>query len=349
MSSRVAGERRAPVREMKANASYSGGSKGTHPSRAGTRRRKRVQHPARDERVAEAAPGQLERGLHVLHLDLRLDGHACALGPLGELATGRVLGAVGRVWEDQRRAGQALDRHRAAHARGLRAGEDELVAHDRADVEALVVDRQDDDARLEAPGADLLGDLGRVEADEPHADLGVLAPEVRDDLRGGVVARRAEGAERGRAAAQAPDRHDGVARLLGGVEDLLGVGPQLERRVRGHEASPDAVEQGHAELGLELADLLGERRLGHAQALGGLAERARVERREEVLQLLQRQGFTLRFQKDIKAIGQGTRVLSWRHALIHHPHRRLQRRRGGGPSLGRRLAPLRRPPELVVP
>jgi hypothetical protein len=54
------------------------------------------------------------------------------------------------------------------------------------------------------------------------------------------------------------------------------------------------MEQAHAELGLQPANLLGQRRLGHVQLLCRAGERAVPERREEVLELLQCQGRTLR-------------------------------------------------------
>jgi hypothetical protein len=54
-----------------------------------------VQQGARDEGVAVAAGGQLERGRHVLDLDPRRDRHAGVLGALGELASRRPL--LGRL------------------------------------------------------------------------------------------------------------------------------------------------------------------------------------------------------------------------------------------------------------
>ncbi|GGY32442.1 hypothetical protein GCM10010384_44780 [Streptomyces djakartensis] len=47
------------------------------------------------------------------------------------------------------------------------------------------------------------------------------------------------------------------------------------------------MEQLDAELGLQLADLLGERRLGHVEPLGGAAEVAFLGHRHEVPQVTQ--------------------------------------------------------------
>src|SRR3954469_13234132 len=62
----------------------------------------------------------------------------------------------------------------------------------------------------------------------------------------------------------------------------VGVSP---RPARANRATP--------ELGLEAANLLGQRRLRHVELLRGAAERAVAVRGEEVLELLQGQGRTL--------------------------------------------------------
>ena len=54
----------------------------------------------------------------------------------------------------------------------------------------------------------------------------------------------------------------------------------------GVEPAADALEQAHAELGLQPAHLLGERRLRQVQLLGRGRERAVAEGGEEVLELL---------------------------------------------------------------
>ena len=51
-----------------------------------------------------------------------------------------------------------------------------------------------------------------------------------------------------------------------------------------------AVEEPHAELGLELADLLADGRLRHVQALGGAAEMQLLRDRDEVPQVSQLHG-----------------------------------------------------------
>src|SRR3954468_17694920 len=61
----------------------------------------------------EPAHREIEGGLDVLALDLRLDRHAGPLRALGELAARRVVGAEARVVEDQGRLGEPLDRPRS--------------------------------------------------------------------------------------------------------------------------------------------------------------------------------------------------------------------------------------------
>jgi hypothetical protein len=127
----------------------------------------------------------------------------------------------------------------------------------------------------------------RVLTDQPHADLGVAAPEGGDDLRAGIPAGGAERPERRDAALQLALLGDGLARLLDGRQRRLGVRPQRERGVGRLDAAAHAREERHSELCLQPADLLGQRRLGEVQPLGGGRERPVVQGGEEVLELLQ--------------------------------------------------------------
>ena len=76
-----------------------------------------LEAPLGRHRVAEAAGHQLQRAGHLLDLDLGLDAHALALGPLGQLAARRVERAVAGGRQDQRQAGQPL------HASSAGAGD----------------------------------------------------------------------------------------------------------------------------------------------------------------------------------------------------------------------------------
>ena len=132
----------------------------------------RQQRRARHDRVPQAARREVDRRLDVLDVDLGLERDAGALSQLGEVAPGRVLDAVARVGEDERRLRERLDRHRPAHPGRDRADVDELVLHDRLDVEAAVVDGQDHHAGLELAVAHRLDDLAGVLADDAHPHPG---------------------------------------------------------------------------------------------------------------------------------------------------------------------------------
>ena len=71
---------------------------------------------------------------------------------------------------------------------------------------------------------------------------------------------------------------------------FLHLGPQQPPRVGQMQAPAGPDEQGHAELGLEVGDLLGDARAGEAQHVRRGREGAVLGRGEEVRQLLQGHG-----------------------------------------------------------
>ena len=150
--------------------------------------------PARHE-----AQGDLDQ----LDLDARAQPDGVGLGALGELPADRVvLGRFGVV-EDQRRGDELLDRRGPPGALGHGGDVEHLVAHDRPDVEPLVVDREHDDGGLELAAADAVGGHRRVAADEPHGHVRVALEERRDErLEAPDASGGAEGAQRHRAALQ---------------------------------------------------------------------------------------------------------------------------------------------------
>ena len=84
-----------------------------------------------------------------------------------------------------------------------------------------------------------------------------------------------------------PHVRDRLARAREGGLDALGLGPERAARLGEHDAPADAGEELDAELRLERAHLLGERRLGEIERAGGAAERAVLGGREEIGELLQ--------------------------------------------------------------
>ena len=97
----------------------------------------------------------------------------------------------------------------------------------------------------------------------------MAAAELGDEVDARVIAGGAPRPEGGRAAAQLAHGDDRVARRLGRVQRSLGVRAQRVPRLGRLQPAADALEEPDAELGLEPAYLLGERRLGQVELLGG--------------------------------------------------------------------------------
>ena len=108
--------------------------------------------------VADPAGDEGERELGHLHLHTRAQSQALGLRALAEHAADRVV--VGRlgVVEDQRGGCELLDGGGTARAPGVGADVEQLVADERADVEPVVVDREEHDAGLELAAPHALGD-----------------------------------------------------------------------------------------------------------------------------------------------------------------------------------------------
>ena len=221
-------------------------------------------------------------------LDHRPQRDAGALGPVDELAAHRVVGAVLGVVEDQRRVGERLDRDRLEGASSLAADDDELLDARNAEIEPGVVDGQDDEPRLERRVAHLIGHLGGVEPDEPEPDVRVLPPEVGREVGDQVGGRGAEHPEAERAAAEVAHLGDRVPGPVDVGENALGLGAEAAARLGQHEPASGAGEERDPELALELPHLLRDRRLREEERARGTAERAVLDGREEVAELLNR-------------------------------------------------------------
>ena len=163
----------------------------------------------------------------------------------------------------------------------------------RSHVEAVVVDGEDDQRCLEAPRPDGIRDEGGVLPDqaEPHVREAAaeLGRETGDQVRGG----RAEHAEAERAAMELAHLAHRVARLCDTREDALRLGTKGAPRLGEDDAPADARQQLDPELGLELAHLLGERRLGDEERTCRRGEGAVLGRGEEVSELLKSHRFYL--------------------------------------------------------
>jgi hypothetical protein len=117
-------------------------------------------------------------------------------------------------------------------------------------------------------------------------------------VEGGQPLREAQRIGRGRRHADRAAHDAGVLvhRRAGGRDagqDRVGPREQLGARGGQLDAAARAVQQRHAELRLEPADLLRERRLGHVDRLRGAAEVAVARDRGEVLELTEIHALTL--------------------------------------------------------
>jgi hypothetical protein len=178
----------------------------------------------------------------------------------------------------------------------VRLGEDgdERLAADDLDLELPLAHRRAQEPEVER-AVEQAGDLGRGEQ---------LATQVEDHAGQGVAERVCElgqqlvGRRAGEADGEAPELAARRSlRVLGGAVDR-GEDPARTREEhlaggRELDAAGRAVQQRHAELGLEPADLLRERRLGDVQALGGAAEVALLGDGDEVTEVSELQDAAL--------------------------------------------------------
>ena len=114
---------------------------------------------------------------------------------------------------------------------------------------------------------------------------GSSSRRVRASARQQAVRRRADAADRQPADQALLDPLRLVPGLVDGGEDLAG--PVEVRRPGIGQVDPPGgtAQQRHPQLGLELTDLLGQRRLGHVQPLGGPAEVPLLGDGDEVAQV----------------------------------------------------------------
>jgi hypothetical protein len=199
-----------------------------------------------------------------------------------------VVGGLGVV-EDERRRCEPVNRGRLPGAIGIRAHVEDLVAHDRAHVDLVGVDWQQDDAGLQLAAPDPFDHRRGVAADEPHRHAGMAAHERSHDLIDSPCGRLAEDAERGGPAAERGELADAVGGLLDGAEAARGMHGEGAAGFGGYHTTTGAHEEVGAEGMLELADLLRDRGLRDAEDLCGAGEGAVLDRRAEAADLLQRQ------------------------------------------------------------
>ena len=199
-----------------------------------------------------------------------------------------------------------------ARALGDGADVEHLVAHDRAHVEPVVVDRQQ---RRRRPRARRAGRARRSPTSCGRPAARDTSGWRRRNAATSSSTRQADGlaedADRDRAAAQRGELADAVGGVLDGAQAAGGVLGERAAGLGGDDAAAGADEEVGAERLLELADLLGDRGLGDAQRLGGGGEGAELERRAEAADLLQRQklSFGLHQASQAYLVGAAARIM----------------------------------------
>jgi hypothetical protein len=198
----------------------------------------------------------------------------------------RLAQAAARLGEDERSLGERGQRDGPAGARVVlgQHREHRLVGERLGGQAGGRVAVEPGDADVRATGRDQRDHLGGRRVAQRHLQARMLAVEDGERLREpGRVDRR-------RGHAHAPAGETGVAvDLLARAGQLgqrrLGVDEQVLARRRRLRAARGPPQQRHPELGLEPADLLGERGLGDPQRVGRARELAMPRDRDEVLEL----------------------------------------------------------------
>ena len=169
-----------------------------------------------------------------------------------------------------------------------RHGDHQPLLAQRDHGERAVGDRGPEEGEVDGPfaqGVQLVGDEHL--AAERELDARQLVGEAPGERGQEAVGRRADAADRDVADRAGGDPTGLVGSAVDGREDRPGP-LQVGGAGRGQvDAAGGADEELDAELGLEAPDLLGERRLGHVQPLGGATEVPLLGDRHEVAQVTQ--------------------------------------------------------------
>ena len=186
---------------------------------------------------------------------------------------------------DERPLREVAQQHGRLDGRGVRREDhDEVLGAERVHDEAGLVRRVGGlgDRELGVTGAHHHEQVGRiVRVVQLDDDRGVCGPEPPDDRRRRV---HGEGAEAGDRETSAFETAHGQDRRGGGLQVAQRLTGRLEQRLaHGGQAdpAPDAVEERHAELGLEGPDRLRQRRLGHVGGGGAAGHAALVDDGDE--------------------------------------------------------------------
>ena len=145
-------------------------------------------------------------------------------------------------------------------------------------------------AQLHLAFGDPLGDLATVTDQEGDRDIGKLLLEAAQQGRKDVFARNGARAHGQLAHELSLELVHGLSRFALELEDARGVGDEELARARRFRTAPEAIEQPHAQLLLEGADVLRHRGLRQEERFRRLGERLELGNFDEDLELSQVHG-----------------------------------------------------------
>ena len=164
---------------------------------------------------------------------------------------------------------------------------DRGLAQHGLDAQALGVDRGADEADVEVAGGERRELVGRRALLELQHDVGPLEHEGAHEVGDDPVERRADEADPEPAGLAGADPARGVERALEPGEHPADVAEQHLARRRERDAPARAREERRADGGLQLADRVAERRLGHVQPLRRAAEVELLRDGDEVAEVVE--------------------------------------------------------------
>ncbi len=240
-------------------------------------------HPRLGRDAGDAAAGVGEHGRHRVRLDDRL-GHGAGRGE-GAVDDAAVLHVGRQQAQRQRRRLGPADRGAVAEL-AVGGGEQQVaLPPQRAHVdvgERLVV--QVGEAGVELAVGEPVRDLARRHRVQRHAHARVVLAEARGDERRGRQ-RGGDGAEAERADEALAQPRDLLLEAAQVVDGPLR--PRQHPLALGRQAlePPPAHDQRHAQLALQAADRLRQRRLRHVARRRGTSEVPLPVERDEILEL----------------------------------------------------------------
>ena len=171
---------------------------------------------------------------------------------------------------------------------GRRHRQQERIPEQLQGLEVGLVDRQGQHHGIELAACELIEQHARLGLAQLDLQIGIAALEHRQHPRQHIGRQRrddAQGQATGQDVAAMPGEIEEIARR---GQDLLAALGDLDPDIGQHHVAWAALDHLDAELPLQVADLHGQRRLGHRAGIGGPAEMPMLGQRGEISELFQR-------------------------------------------------------------